>query len=593
MKHFISILFLSGFAVFGSVAEAQNNPSNPNRLSVNPTVEIITDYQGKIAEANRIGAPFSADSLTAARPNFSYQSLPPMLNNRFTMQPIPAARMNIPTNLKDDKLRYFRGSLSFPLTPDLNFYMNTYFRGNTYFNLYLNHHSFWGKTPLYKDAPTTINPLPSEIRADNANTRIGAALTHFWDNTAVDIHVAYNNRYHTYYGHDTLFLKSGATAGYIDKIFSNKYMKEDMSQTFHILQTDISLYSVSRAGNRTNFKIDGSFNYIKETAHLKTSQSLLGVKARLNHLINDPHAIDVELGAKAYNRLGNGSLSDAVLYLAPCYQYRDNGFSITAGLNLEGVNSNSNFSVNVYPKIALSYSVTEWFIPYASATGGTQLNNYEKIITENPYILSGTAVANSRHLINFQGGIRGNVNPFMAYQLNVGYSVIDSMYFFVNSDNSRLIMPGPPQLLCSNFQAVHDNVKLLTFGGSLSSKFGSAFEALLRAQYYQYTLTDIDEAWHRPEFELGLNLRYRTEKFIFNVNGYFRGETPVQLNSEYDRLTTRTPGYFNLGLMAEYRISPQISAFAQVSNLLNNNYQQYYLYYNPGITFGGGFSVAF
>ncbi|MDR0295106.1 MAG: TonB-dependent receptor [Prevotellaceae bacterium] len=594
-QRFISIILLSGFILSGTIAEAQNK--------IDPTVEIITDYQGKVAEADRIGLAPTADSLIVAKPNFAYQTLSPILNNKFTMQPIPAARMDIPTNLHDGRLGYFRGSLSYPFTPDINFYLNTYFRGNTYFNLYFNHHSFFGKAPLYKDAPQTIAPIPSEIRADNSNNRVGVALQHFWDKVGININAAYENRSLIYHGQDTLLLKENAGADYINNISDNSYMRDHHSQTFHIIQTGLSLHSVNRDDNHTQFKIDVNFDYIKETAHIEsfnpTSQSLLGAKFWLNHNLTDKHGIDVELGVNAYNHFNSSALSDVLFYIAPCYQYSNEGLLFTAGIKFEGVNSNNNFAVNVYPKIAVSYKLEDWFIPYASVSGGTRLNNYEKIVAENPYIMPGTEVINSRYLLEFQGGVRGSINPYLSYQFNVSYSGIDSMYFFINSDKPLFndgIASGP---LRSNFEAVYDNIKLLTFSGSISSKLG-AFEALIKMQYYHYMLNDDNKAWHRPNLEFGMNLRYTIMKnFILNIDGYFRGETPVgtlvplNVSPFYAPLTTTTPSFFNLGAMAEYRINQQISVFIQASNILNNNYQQYYLYYNPGMAIGGGLSVVF
>ncbi|MCL2097407.1 MAG: hypothetical protein FWH23_01430 [Bacteroidales bacterium] len=587
-QRFISIIFLTGFVLFGHIAAAQNK--------IDPTVEIITDYQGKVAEADRIGLSYTADSLTNVKPSFSYQALPPVLNNKFTMQPIPAARMNIPTSLQDDKRCYFRGSLSYPFMPDLNFYLNTYFRGNTYFNLYANHQSFRGKVPLYNEALQTTDPIPSEIIGNNSNTRIGAALQHFWDNVAINLNVEYENRFLIYHGQDTSLLQQVAGTDYIDKISDDSYMRDKQSQVFHIFRGGISLFSVNRNNNNTKFKVDANFNYIKERAHIEgfdpTAQTLLGAKAWLNHHLADEHAIDVEIGVKTFNRPFSGT-SDILLHLAPCYQYSDNGWLFTAGVNLEGLNSNSNFALNVYPKMAVSYKADDWFIPYATVIGGTRLNNYEKIITENPYILPGIEVANSRYLIDIQGGIRGSINPYLSYQLSVGYSTIDSMYFFVNSDAPLFndgVALGP---LRSNFDVMYDNIKLLTFGGAVSSKLG-AFEALIKMQYYRYMLNDDNKAWHRPNLEFGANLRYTIAKrFILNVDGYFRGETPILLSLNHASTTTAAPSYLNLGAMAEYIINKQISAFVQATNLLNNNYQQYYLYYNPGITVGAGVSIAF
>ncbi len=599
MKQLIFPIFtLIGLSLCYTAGAQAKQPASPDakKIGVSPTVEIITDYQGKVIDADKIAIPYSVDSLSLTIPAQSYQVIPLSLSNDFNMQAIPAAGVNIQGEVKELGIGYFRGSLGYPITPDLNLYLHGHMNEHSSVNIYINHHSFWGNLPMYTDAPQTSIPLPSEIIGNDAKTKAGVTLQHFWRKTAFDVNVEYTNRYYLFHGQDTLLLKQNAGGEYIQKIMDKSYMKEYQSQTLHIINTKARFYSLTNS--KTKFSVGGSYDYIKETAHRDINnpikQGTVGLDLQLNQNVGRNHALDLKLTAQAYNRYNKGNLSDAVFSFVPAYQLESDHVSLSLGLNAEGVYSNNEFALNIYPKAGLSVKTISTFLtPYISVSGNTTLNNYEKIINENSYILPGLDVAHTRNKFDINAGIRGSLNNYLAYQVNVGYAMIDSMYFFTNSTTplfSDGVVSGP---LRSNFDVRYDNISKLAFDLGISTKVGS-FEGLLKAQYVQYSMSNEAKAWHLPNINVGLNLRYTVaSKLIFNIDGTFRGEAPVWLSSDYPESATVTPAYINLGAMVEYRLNPKTSVYIQASNLLNNNYQQYYLYYNPGITVSAGFSIVF
>jgi len=56
--------------------------------------------------------------------------------------------------------------------------------------------------------------------------------------------------------------------------------------------------------------------------------------------------------------------------------------------------------------------------------------------------------------------------------------------------------------------------------------------------------------------------------------------------------TVKVPGYFDLFARADYRILGKGRIWIQASNILSNQYQQWYGYRNYGLTVMGGLSVA-
>ena len=146
--------------------------------------------------------------------------------------------------------------------------------------------------------------------------------------------------------------------------------------------------------------------------------------------------------------------------------------------------------------------------------------------------------------------------------------------------------------LLNNFDVVYDNISKISVGLELSAKF-RYIDALLYANYAQYNMDMEEKAWHLPAIDAGLQFRYKINPLILTLDALYRGETPVLLPASYAAHTTSTKAYINLGLTAEYRITGKFSIFLQGKNLLNKPYQNYYLYYHPGITAGVGLTYSF
>ncbi len=594
---FRTILILAN-VMLGTIAGAQTNPT---KIGTDPTVEVITDYQGKILESDKLDAPYSGDSLTAIEPAFTYQVSPLNWSSDFNMKPIPPAAMQIQTGYEASSIGYFRGGLAYPVTPDLNLYLRNKFFAHSSVNIYVNHQSFWGKTPIYKDSPQTANPIPSEILGNNSKTRAGIALQHFWEKTAIDARMEYRHSYVLYHGQDTLLLKQNATptTDYISRIEDDKYIRENLSQAFHNIKTSVNFYSITGKRSKNSFNIGGIYDYIRETAHVNSNrpvaQHVLGLDLQFNRKLLTGHAFDIRLNTRYNSNYGDNKWDNLVANFVPAYQYNSARTSFVAGVNVEGVHSNNKLGVHIYPQVNFSYSIFETYItPYLSAGGGTKLNNYAKITGENPYVLPGLNVANTRHALDLNAGIKGSINTYLSYQVNVGYTMIDSLYFYTNSIkhvlDDHIVQYG---VLRSNFDVRYDNISRLSLEVGINTKIGN-FEAIVQGGYFQYSMSNEEKPWHRPNIEAGCNLRYTLLKsLILNVNGTYRGEAPVLLNSKYHVLSTVTPAYIDLGAMVEYRLTERASVYIQGTNLLNDNYQQYYLYYNPGLTVGAGFSVAF
>jgi hypothetical protein len=390
--------------------------------------------------------------------------------------------------------------------------------------------------------------------------------------------------------------------GYAEKITESSYVRDFMHQSFNIFKNDAHIYTVDNSDNAFSLDLRAHFNYIRESAHRygnkPTRQYSAGIGGFLNWKIGAYHAVNLQLNAETYNRNNlHRTLSSGLLNITPSYVFQNSFIKAAAGVNVESIYArNDGLNFNFYPSLSFHYiTYNGLLVPYFEVSGGTTLNNYDKITAENPYVLPGLDVSNTRARIEGEAGVKGKFSTIFAYCLKASYAMVDSMYFFVNStepinDRGGLYNTTGASIL-SNFDVAYDNVSRITASLELSAKYKN-FDAMFFFNFIQHKMDTLEKAWHKPNIEAGLQACYKLKSFIFALNTFFRGETPVLLPAAYGANTT-TKAYVNLGLKVEYRITEKISVFLQGNNLLHQQYQDYYLYYHPGIIAGGGLTVSF
>ncbi|MDR3184674.1 MAG: TonB-dependent receptor [Prevotellaceae bacterium] len=595
MKLHYTVIFIAGLMLCTSAATVAQQPSKTT-MGIDPTIEVVTDYKGKLLESDKIDLPYNTnDSIIHPKIKFTYPYITGDMQSRFSLEPIPAISLATDNLLLSGVgYGYLRAGFLYPTAPEADLYLHSQLSRKSAVSIYLKHRSFWGKSPLYDQAPVFVQPLANEISSAHETTQAGVELQHLYKQAAINVKSEYRHQSLLYHGQDTLYLKN------YPSIADNDFVRKFMRQTFNIFKNDARIYSLNNSGRALSFDLQAHFDYLRESAHQygyrATRQYTVGLDGFLNRKLGKYHAFNVQLFARAYNRDNlTKQLASGLFNVTPSYSFHNNVIKASAGANIEGLYTGHGMNFNFYPFLAF-HGITYGgvFIPYLEVKGGSTLNNYDKIISENPYVLPGLNVSNTRTRIEGEAGAKGKFSTMFAYRLSASYAMIDSMYFFVNS--IKTINDGQPTnpegALLSNFDVEYDNISKITVGFELSAKYKN-FESLFFFNYIQYKMDIQEKAWHKPNVEAGLQTRYETGAFIFTLDALLRGKTPVLLPAAYEVHTTSTNAYLNLGLAAEYRITQKLSVFLQGNNLLNQHYQHYYLYYHQGITVGGGLTLSF
>jgi hypothetical protein len=249
--------------------------------------------------------------------------------------------------------------------------------------------------------------------------------------------------------------------------------------------------------------------------------------------------------------------------------------------------------------VSFTGRLNDFVTVYARMNGQTTINTYQKIAQENPYILPGLAVDNTKTPFEMTIGAKGKIFDLFGYNVFGTYAHLNNMYFYVNSPQAiyheqyQYTLPG--DYLRNNFEVVYSKVDRFTLGADLSYTLND-FEALLRGRLYSYSFNKdaLPKAWHKPGWELNSDLRYKYDSFTFQAGIYARGATPVRYQSPATGEESRElDAYLDLSLQVEYRFNKWLTGFVYGNNLLNQKYQNYYLYYHHGFSLGAGASFTF
>lgn len=541
MKYILSAIVIALI----SISVNSNTFGQDDKL--NKEVQVVRPYEPSISDAFKINLLPKIDDTLKQVPKLNYNLIQRPFTVNYSVTPISSAKM-LMEPLSDLYNTYVKFGIGNGISPLLEVYYNNGRNKEFNYGGWFQSHSSVGNAKLDNG---------KKVKAEFGRTDINIFGKKMLDKAAISASMGFNRNKVGYYGYD---LKPASPLN-TDTVPKNQH--------FDQIHADLDYYSTQTDSTHLNFAFNTGINHLSDNFNIQ--ETLLKFSLRMNKFLKEEY-LGGEFSVHHYMKSSElDSANNTIVTLLPWINLYGKQWRALVGARLVvDANSTSNQST-FYPIGQLSYDIiSHYLIPYIEINGYLEENSYAKITAENPWFLPSKKVYNTSHKFNVTGGIKGNMSTKVSYLLYANYSIIDSMYFFVNTS----IMPSNP--LYNRFTVVSDNAERTRLLGELTIAPSSKFNVFLRVQYDKYRLKEQAKPWHMPDLTALASFRYSLrDKIIVTFDVFTTGKRYVKgSNGEAKMLE----GISDINLGLEYRYNKRLSAFITLNNLASSKYDVYYLY---------------
>ncbi len=518
-------------------------------------VKVIKPYSPTLSDASKINLLPLLNDTIKINPEFEYKIYPKKYETQFRINPIKPARMvGLPlTKLYKSQLTLGIGNYN---TPIAELTVNELRSKTTAMGLYLNHHSSNGRVKLENGQKANSDFSDNEVRL--------YAKKMFYRSV---LEAALSGEYNSvlFYGYEPS----------IDTLLQEANIK----QKIHSAGAHIRYYSSNP--DSFHFNYDAGLNYNIVSDKFKNTEHGFDLQTMFNSQMKDA-MLGADIRFRYFSFSGEiDTSSNLIIDINPYYCKKTAEWRFLIGLNTSFDRFDQGV-LGLYPRAEFEFNIVkDVLIPYLGLTGWREVNNYKKILVENPYLTPGIRLRNTDYSLVGFAGLKGRFSSKITYNVKASYFRADSMYFFINDTST---------ILRNKFIPVYDNASLTTIKGEITWHQSDNLQFLFMANYNTYKLETIEKPWHRPLFELSLEAGYNVkEKILVNVNLFYTGKryAPGVLSNPIE-----LKGFLDGNLSIEYRYTKILSFFVKLNNFTASKYQIWNQYPAQRFQFIGGFSYA-
>jgi hypothetical protein len=524
------------------------------QTEIQKEVRVVKPYTPTLSEANKISLLPEFNDTIRVNPDFGYIIYPKRFETDYKIDPIkPAKMVGLPIQ-KIYKTQLTLGAGNY-MTPYMELSINQLRAKTTQLGFYYNHLSSTGQLKLENNKKVNAG------YNDNFMKLYGKKI---FKETILEADISGGYNTVIYYGYNPE----------IDTILGRK---ENM-QKILTAGAGLKYYSMHSDSFHLNYKTELNYGMVND--YFKNTEHGVDFDAAINKRIAD-QVMGGDLRIRYFSRTGSiDSAAYTVVDVNPWYSKNTEEWKFLIGLNVNYDQSQS--FISIYPRASFEFNIVpQVLIPYMGISGYQEVNDYKKILFENPFLTPGSTVYNSNHTLIVYAGLKGRYSNKMSFNLKGSYEKIDSMYFFVNDST---------KILRNQFIAVYDNGSVMSLGAEVSWHQSEKLQFLMKANYYKYQLDKLKYPWHRPSVEISLAADYNLrDKILIGMDVFYIGK----------RFAPGTAGtlkelkaYPDANLSIEYRYTKTLSFFLKLNNFTASRYQVWNQYPAQRFQFLAGFSYA-
>ncbi|MEN8884791.1 MAG: TonB-dependent receptor [Winogradskyella sp.] len=352
---------------------------------------------------------------------------------------------------------------------------------------------------------------------------------------------------------------------------------------------------------------DGSIRFRRFGDNQNSGENRFMAKARLDIPIRDTSIqteilIDYIGGGfdTDFNNTAEINYGNVLVGLAPSYQLKQDDLTIDLGVKLVYLNDTElgDNTFFVYPNIEASYRVVdEILIAYGGVKGDLIQNSYYDFANENPFVSPTLFVGPTDQSYRGFLGLKGKLSNSVSYNVKGNYFAEQGKALFKANDAQTFATED--YQFGNSFGVVYDDVTTFSVAGELNIDINRNFTLGIKGEYFNYATDTQAEAWNLPDITGSVFLDVQiSEKWYAGASAFYVGErkdqqllvgtlvfpdpTPITLDS-----------YFDANAHLGYKINDQLSAFAKVNNIANQDYERFLNFPVQGIQFLAGATYQF
>ena len=528
-----------------------------SQQDIQKEVRVVKPYTPTLSEASKINLLPQIKDTLRLNPDFGYKIYPKRYETQFKINRIkPAKMVALPlSKLYKSQLTLGVGNYRTPLA---EFTFNNLRSKSTSYGLYLSHLSSAGKVKLENG---------KKVDADYNDNLGRLYLKKMFYRSSLEGNISGGYNRYMFYGYDAS----------IDSFL----LRQNILQKIYSAGADIRYYSTNIDSSHLNYDFGLNYSYTGDA--YSNRENAMDLNAGMNAPVKD-FIFGGDIRVRNFRFSGepdSTAISDTtsmIVNFNPYFTKRSGDWRFLLGFNTAFEEND----IGMFPRGEFEFNIVkDVLIPYMGVGGYREVNNYRKILLENPYIRPGLRVYNSDHTFIVFGGLKGSFSTKMAYNFNATYSKIHNMYFFIN-DNSDTMR--------NNFTVAYDNVSLMSLKGEITWNASEKFQMNMKANYHEYNMSFIDKPWHKPSVELALGAGYNLrDKILINTNLFYTGK---RLAPGRGTVVTELDPYLDANLSCEYRYTKVLSFFLRFNNFTASKYQNWNQYPVQRFQVIGGFTYA-
>lgn len=378
--------------------------------------------------------------------------------------------------------------------------------------------------------------------------------------------IGYNRQKHYFYGY---------TPG-------SEVDRDDIKQLFNAFDLGLSMKN-NKADSDLRYKLGVSFNYL--TDNYDARERTFGAGMEGKYRMSDVVSIKLKSDLYLSKHEDKAAVDRTLFRIAPGFLTMVGQFEVLAGINLVYENDSLDNAdrLHFYPMAEAGYYLGEDIKAYAGIGGDIERKSLQYFVRENPYLAPDVSLFNTNKTFEFYGGVQGKILRNISFSTGLSIGNYKNMYYFINSAADS-----------AKFDIVYENegTSRVNIFGEVGFTSPENFTGLFRADFYQYGTDVLEEAWHKPQYELSLLANYSLyDKILFTANfGLLGGIKAKNFQSGSEE---RLDPIVDLDFKTDYLLSDRASVFLKLDNILSQQNERYLYYPSRKIMVMLGLTYAF